>query len=86
LKEKEHIVHINRLTTQIQGHAQMVKESLQGQSNDLTQSRGGLGAMLGRIPVIDTFINRIWSRRRRDVIIMGVFIAILIIIAFFIWK
>lgn len=65
---------------------QLIKENLTTQRTDISNSRGGLGSMMSRFPVIDAFIGRIWQRRRRDVIILGVFIAICLIIVFFLWK
>lgn len=86
MKEREHIYNINKLTSDIETRGQLIKENLSVQRGEISSSRGGLGTMMSRFPVIDAFVGRIWQRRRRDVIILGVFIAICFIVVFFLWK
>jgi len=86
LREREHILNSNRLTESTIAQAHLFRERLSGQNKDVGDSKATLSSMTSRFPVIDSFLSGIDSRRRRDTVIVGIFISICLIIMFLLWN
>lgn len=86
LREREHILNSNRLTENTITQAHLFRERLSGQNKDVGDSKVTVSSMTSRFPVIDSFLSGIDSRRRRDAVIVGIFIAVCLIVMFLLWN
>jgi golgi SNAP receptor complex member 1 len=86
IKEKDHLINIDRLTRNTLENALDARERMNQQDKALKNSRGTMSGMLSRFSVLNSVMGNISLRRKRDAIIIGIVIAICIIILFFLWK
>eukprot|EP01080_Neovahlkampfia_damariscottae_P007485 gene7485-11809_t len=86
LKEKDHLINIDRLTKNTLDNALEARERMGQQDKAMKNSRGTMTGMVSRFTFLNSVLGNISLRRKRDAIIIGVFIAICIIILFFLWK
>ncbi|XP_013394699.1 Golgi SNAP receptor complex member 1 isoform X2 [Lingula anatina] len=80
LKENEHIRNSDRLLDEQISIAMATKENLQGQRgtfNSITQKLSNMG---NRFPVINSLIQKVNLRKRRDAIILGFVIGICVVL------
>ncbi|KAI8782456.1 Golgi SNAP receptor complex member 1 [Biomphalaria glabrata] len=80
LKEHEHIRNSERLVDEQISIAIATKENLQSQSKFLNSINMRVNAVANRFPVINSLVQRINFRKRRDSIILGLVIAVCIIL------
>ncbi|BFZ18172.1 hypothetical protein BsWGS_21212 [Bradybaena similaris] len=80
LKEHEHIRNSERLVDEQISIAIATKENLQSQGKLLTSITQKVNNFANRFPVINSLVQRINFRKRRDSIILGLVIAICIIL------
>lgn len=80
LKENEHIRNSERLVDDQISIAIATKENLQSQSKFLSTINHKVNSLANRFPVINSLVQRINIRKRRDSIILGVVIAVCIIL------
>ncbi|BFZ04683.1 hypothetical protein BsWGS_07723 [Bradybaena similaris] len=80
LKENEHIRNSERLVDEQINIAIATKENLQSQGRLLTSITHKINTFTNRFPVINSLVQRINFRRRRDSIIISLVIAVCIIL------
>ncbi|CAG5132974.1 unnamed protein product [Candidula unifasciata] len=80
LKENEHIRNSERLVDEQINIAIATKENLQSQGRLLTSITHKINTYTNRFPVINSLVQRIHFRRRRDSIIVALVIAVCIIL------
>ncbi|XP_005093915.1 Golgi SNAP receptor complex member 1 isoform X2 [Aplysia californica] len=80
LKENEHIRNSERLVDEQISIAIATKENLQSQSRFLTSITQKVNTLANRFPVINSLVQRINLRKRRDSIILALVIAVCIIL------
>ncbi|KAK3775476.1 hypothetical protein RRG08_027232 [Elysia crispata] len=80
LKENEHIRNSERLVDEQINIAIATKENLQSQGKLLTSITQKVNTFANRFPVINSLVQRINMRKRRDSIIIAVVIAVCIIL------
>lgn len=80
LKENEHIRNSDRLADDVIGVALSTKENLQSQRDFLYGVSTRLSSITNRFPVLNSLIQRINIRKRRDSIILASVISICIIL------
>lgn len=80
LKENEHIRNSDRLADDVIGVALATKENLQSQRGVLYGVSSRLGSVTNRFPALNSLIQRINVRKRRDSIILASVISICLIL------
>uniref|UniRef100_A0A0B7BTX1 Golgi SNAP receptor complex member 1 n=1 Tax=Arion vulgaris TaxID=1028688 RepID=A0A0B7BTX1_9EUPU len=80
LKEHDHIRNSERLVDEQINIAIATKENLQSQGRFLTSVTHKMNTFVNRFPVVNSLVQRIHFRRRRDSIIISIVIAICIIL------
>ncbi|XP_077995428.1 Golgi SNAP receptor complex member 1-like isoform X2 [Glandiceps talaboti] len=80
LKENEHIRNSDRLADDTISVAIAAKENLMSQRTTLKKISSGMSSILNRFPIINSLVQRINLRKRRDSIILGSVIAVCIIL------
>ncbi|XP_033099508.1 Golgi SNAP receptor complex member 1-like [Anneissia japonica] len=80
LKEHEHLRNSDRITDETINIAIATKENLMSQRSTLRKISGSMSNMVNRFPVINSLVQRINLRKRRDSIILGSVIATCIIL------
>eukprot|EP00048_Salpingoeca_helianthica_P024128 m.29905 g.29905 ORF g.29905 m.29905 type:complete len:222 (+) comp9202_c0_seq2:82-747(+) len=82
LKENDSIRGAGRLTDDAISIAVSAKEALLAQRSRLTGAKSRLGAVLSRFPAVNSLMQKINLRKRRDAIILACVIAACIILLF----
>ncbi|XP_070572197.1 Golgi SNAP receptor complex member 1-like isoform X2 [Ptychodera flava] len=80
LKENEHLRNSERLTDDTISVAMATKENLMSQRTTLKKISSSVGSIVNRFPIINSLVQRINLRKRRDSIILGSVIAVCVIL------
>lgn len=80
LKENEHIRNSERMVDEQISIAIATKENLQSQSRFLTTITQKVNTLANRFPVINSLVQRVNLRKRRDSIIIGLVVALCLIL------
>lgn len=80
LKENEHIRNADRIADETIDVALATKENLREQRNTMKKISTGMNNLANRFPVLNSLIQRINIRKRRDTLIIGGVIAVCIIL------
>ncbi len=84
MEQREQLIDINRLNDQIINNAQDVRQELQSQRQSFSNSNSSLSQLLfNSFPQISSTMVHIWRRKRRDLIILSLVIAICLFITFY---
>lgn len=83
LSERNHIDNSHNAVDSVLSQAYAVNDSFIIQRETLANINRRITMAASRVPGIDTVINRISARKRRDGIIMGCFIAFCFLLFFF---
>ncbi|XP_063964940.1 Golgi SNAP receptor complex member 1-like isoform X1 [Lytechinus pictus] len=80
LKENEHIRNSERIAEETISVAMATKENLSAQKSTLKKISSGMNSMANRFPILNSLIQRINLRKRRDSLILGGVIAVCIVL------
>ncbi|XP_072033423.1 Golgi SNAP receptor complex member 1-like [Amphiura filiformis] len=80
LKENEHVRNADRIADETIGVAMATKENLMSQRGTLKKISSTMNTMANKFPVINSLVQRINLRKRRDTLILGSVIAICIVL------
>ncbi|XP_071848759.1 Golgi SNAP receptor complex member 1-like isoform X1 [Apostichopus japonicus] len=80
LKENEHIRNADRIADETIDVALATKENLREQRNTMKKISTGMNNLANRFPLLNSLIQRINIRKRRDTLIIGGVVAVCIIL------